>query len=414
MGSSVSFRCILNREYLKADEPAVIYLALDIMPPDESSTSEIMPSAICLLIDRSGSMLGRKLNQARAAAQKLVDQLQPGDSIGMLTFSSKVEPIIDLQQIQYLDIADFKKKIQKIRCGGGTELYRGLDAAYMQFMRSGNTTADVVKRVILLSDGEPTDHTPESHFSKLATEMGNAGISIMALGIGKEYNEDLMGEIAECSRGVWKHISDADDIPGIFTQQLEETRAVVRTSLRMSMNLESFVGIQDIYKQSPENYHIDFTRTPDGEIKLALGDIRSGERQMVVAKLELPARPEGQYLVGRVYLSDNPGEHADIYINYTADENKWSVESNSYPRGAFMQSETQALTRKGLSGDTTALEQARQRSETLARDPNLRRISALQDDITTVRATIARTSKGMSEEETKVAKHDLTQTRRAR
>ena len=115
MGSSVSFRCILNREYLKADEPAVIYLALDIMPPDESSTSEIMPSAICLLIDRSGSMLGRKLNQARAAAQKLVDQLQPGDSIGMLTFSSKVEPIIDLQQIQYLDIADFKKKIQKIR-----------------------------------------------------------------------------------------------------------------------------------------------------------------------------------------------------------------------------------------------------------------------------------------------------------
>jgi Ca-activated chloride channel family protein len=414
MDNSISLMCMLNRDYLQSNKKSIVYLAINVVPPDQHTESEILSSAICLLIDRSGSMWGKKLDQAKTAAQRMVDQLQPGDSIGLITFSSKVEPVLELAPIQSLNVEDLKRKIQKIRCGGGTELYRGLDTAFLQFMRSGATSPDIVKRIILLSDGQPTDHTPDSHFIKLATEMGNAGISVMALGIGKEYNEDLMGDIAENSRGVWKHISNADDIPGIFTQQVEETRAVVRTSVRISVALDSEVEIKDIYKTAPNVYQIDYTRGHEGEINLALGDVRTGEQQMVVAKLTLPAKPDGTFHIGRAYVTDDQRNQVDINIVYTSDEAKWSMENNAFSRGAYMQAETQTLTKKGLSGDTEAMTQAKQQADTLARDPNLRKLSDLQDDVTAVRETISRTEKGMTEEETKLAKQDMTQKRRAR
>ena len=95
MGSSVSLKCTLNRIYVPAGKNAIVYLAMDIMPAEHTSVRESLPSAICLLIDRSGSMWGKKLNQAKAAAKGLINQLQPGDAIGLVTetseeFSSRV------------------------------------------------------------------------------------------------------------------------------------------------------------------------------------------------------------------------------------------------------------------------------------------------------------------------------------
>jgi Ca-activated chloride channel family protein len=414
MGSSVSLKCTLNREFVPADKKSIVYLAMDIWPPDGTMSPLGMSSAICLLIDRSGSMWGKKLNQAKEAAQRLIDQLQPGDSIGLITFSSKVEPVVEMDQIQSLDVSDLKNKIQKIKCGGGTELYRGLDTAFLQFVRSGSTSGEMVRRVILLSDGEPTDHMPDSHFIKLATEMGNAGISVMALGVGKEYNEDLLGDIAENSRGVWKHISDASDIPAIFTQQLEETRTVVRTSLRVSTHMEKDVEIKEIYKASPEVYSIDFKRTGDDDVKIALGDVKAGMRQMIVAKLAVPLKPEGPFTLGKVYVTDEPAVQSDIKVTYTKDENLFGAENDAFPRGAFLQAETQALTKKGLSGDTEALERARQQAETLARDQTLTRSGTFGKDMEGVVKILDKTNKGMTEEETKLAKQDMTQTRRWR
>jgi len=411
MGSSVSLKCTLNREFVPADKKSIIYLAIEIWPPEGTMTPAGLPSAICLLIDRSGSMWGKKLNQAKEAAQRLIDQLQPSDSISLITFSSKVETVVEMDKIQALDVTELKRKIQKIKCGGGTELYRGLDTAFLQFIRLGITSSDLVKRVILLSDGEPTDHTPESHFIKLATEMGNAGISVMALGVGKEYNEDLLGDIAENSRGIWKHISDASDIPAIFTQQLEETRTVVRTSLRASIHLDKDVELKEIYKAAPEVYSITFNRDGNDEVKIALGDVKAGMRQMIVVKLAVPPKPEGLCSLGKIYVTDEPAVQSDITITYTKDEKRYSTENDAFPRGAFLQAETQTLTKKGLSGDTAALERARQQAETLMRDHTLTRSGTFGEDMAEVVKILDKSGKGLTEEEIKLAKQDMTQTR---
>lgn len=409
MGSSVSLKCTLNRVYVPAGKKSIVYLAMDIFPAENTSVHESLPSAICLLIDRSGSMWGKKLNQAKAAAKGLINQLQPGDAIGLVTFSSKIEVIAEMEQLQFFDITDLKKKVDKIRCGGGTELYHGLDNAYLQFIRTGRTEANLVKRVILLSDGQPTDHIPDSHFLKLADEMGRTGISIMALGIGKEYNENLLSDIAELSHGIWKHIADAEDMPAIFTEQLEETRAVVRISPVVNMQLDPEVEIKNMYKAAPEIYPInDQKPSASGEIILKPGDIRSGESQMLVARLSIPARPEGTYKLGRVQIVDEESTAQDVMIVYTADEKLWSMENDAFARGSFLKAETQTMARKGLSGDATALWQAEQQAETMVRDPNLSKIGTMKDDMSRVADLVRKSKQGLTEEETKAAKHDMT------
>jgi hypothetical protein len=178
--------------------------------------------------------------------------------------------------------------------------------------------------------------------------------------------------------------------------------------------MEKDVEIKEIYKASPEVYSIDFKRTGDDDVKIALGDVKAGMRQMIVAKLAVPLKPEGPFTLGKVYVTDEPAVQSDIKVTYTKDENLFGAENDAFPRGAFLQAETQALTKKGLSGDTEALERARQQAETLARDQTLTRSGTFGKDMEGVVKILDKTNKGMTEEETKLAKQDMTQTRRWR
>ena len=267
----------------------------------------------------------------------------------------------------------------------------------------------------MLSDGQPTDHTAESHFLKLADEMGNVGIAIMALGIGKEYNENLLGDIAEHSHGIWKHIADASDIPAIFTQQLEETKAVVRTAPVVVMQLDPGIEIKGVYKAAPDVYPItELSRTENGEVRILPGDTRLGETQILVLRLSLPPRKEGKFSLGKIRIEGEESPDQDIAVSYTNDENLWSIENDAFARGTFLKAETQAMTRKGLSGDSTALWKASQQAETMVRDPGLSKIPEMKDDMSKVVDIINKSKKGLTEEETKVAKHEMTQAKRGK
>ena len=213
MTTMTSLKCTLNREYLPANQKAVIFLAMEVLPPADAVLKLTpLPSAICLLIDRSGSMEGDKLDQAKIAANQVIDKLQPTDYVGVVTFGRKIDKVADLQQVQSMDIATCKRKIQDMQAEGTTELYKGLDTALQQILRAGKDVGNVVKRVILLSDGQPTDNVPDEEYTRLSRRMRELGISVQTVGIGPDYNEDLLGSIAEYSGGIWKHISSASEI----------------------------------------------------------------------------------------------------------------------------------------------------------------------------------------------------------
>lgn len=411
MDSPVSIKCTVNRRYLPVHKRSIVYLAIEVLPPETWNESERLPSAICILIDRSGSMRGKKLEQAKACARFLLNQLQPGDFIGLVTFSSNVEEIVPLVKMQEVDVLEFNRKIDKVKCGGGTELYRALDAVSQQFLRSGLTSSDIVKRIILLSDGQPTDHVPEGQYIRLAKEMGEVGISMIALGLGKEYNEDLMSELAEHSRGVWKHISTADEMPAIFSQQLEDTRVVVKIKPEIVMHLGEGVELKMIYKFMPEAFKIGDLKHEGDRVTIPVSDIKMMQPQIFVAQLSAPPAPEGERSLVKVQMMDEPASQQDVRVSYTADDDLWGVESDAFPRGIFLTAQTQVLTKQGLSGDKLALARARDIVETMLADPALN-IDAVHEATTVISETIRKAEEGLTEEETKVAKQDVTQIRR--
>jgi Ca-activated chloride channel family protein len=410
VNDSVSLKCMVNREFLPVDKRSIVYLAMDIMPPKDLDAGAGLPSAMCLLIDRSGSMKGKKIEQVKEAASQLVDELLPLDYIGIVTFSDGVEVISNFEQIESADTFLIKGKIDRLKAYGNTELYRGLETAYEQIIQTGKAAGNLVKRVILLSDGQPTDKVPEAKYAEMASRMREKGISILALGVGKGYNEDLMATLATQSGGEWKHISSPSDIPDIFSTQLAETKTVIHVLPDVVMHLNQGVELQEVLKAIPDVHPVTDFKQSGSDIVIPLSDIRAGELQTLAVKLNVPPGPVGTFKLATVEIEDLPGTQFDVTVNYSEDERLLAVENNAFPRGVFAQAKTQVLTRIGLSGDATALEQAEHLTETILQDPALSKISSLQDAAEKTGDTIKKGKSGLTDEETKVAKQDMTQT----
>jgi Ca-activated chloride channel family protein len=409
VSGQISLKCTVNREFLPPDKRSIVYLAMDILPPRDMEASGALSSAICLLIDRSGSMKGKKIEQVREAASQLVDGLLPTDYIGMVTFSDGVEVVSNFERVQSVDTFLLKGKIERLKAYGNTELYKGLETAYEQILQTGKTAGNLVKRIILLSDGQPTDKVPETEYVRLAGRMREMGISILTLGVGKDYNEDLLAALATQSGGEWKHISSPSEISDIFSTQLAETRTVLHVLPDVVMHLAQDVELQEVFKAIPDVYTITNLKQNGLDFAIPLSDIKAGEPQTLAAKLSVPPGKEGTFKLATIKVEDLPGTQCAIIITYSKDERLLAIENNAFPRGIFATAKTQVLTRAGISDDT-ALKQAELLTETILKDPNLSEITTIRSAAEKIGDTIDKAKAGLSEEETKEAKEDMTQT----
>jgi Ca-activated chloride channel family protein len=410
--STISLKATLNREHLSVDRSSVVFLAVEILPPQSMPDSRGMPAAICLLIDCSGSMKGKKIEYARDAAAQLVDRLQTDDYLGMVAFSDGVDIISGFEKVSDLDIILLKGKIQRMTASGNTEMYRGLGAAYEQIMQLSKTAGKVVRRVILLSDGKPTDKVPADEYARLAARMRQMGISIFTLGLGKDYNEDLLAGVAESSGGIWHHVASPADIPGLFGEQIDEARTVISALPKVSIHFEADVELEEIVNALPVVYPVTNFKWSAPDLSIPVGDIRAGVLQTLALKLRVPPDNRGSKRLATVRLQGQPGAECEVVVDYTTDDNLLSRENDVFPRGIFAAAQTQILTRIGISGDATALKQAERMRDTIIRDPDLTRIGVVRDAAENVGETILKAKSGMTNEETKIAKDGLTQIRR--
>ncbi len=413
MSGDIGLVCSLNRNYVPPDKEQKLFLKIEITPV--MSVTESLPLNVCLLIDRSGSMAGEKLTNAKEGALRLVNQLDSKDYCGVVTFDSRVKVVVEGQHVT--DKTLFETKIKKIGVGHTTELYKGLEKAFEELKRPLKTSyepgREPVKRIILLSDGQPTDKKPESDYRMRARDIREMGISVTALGIGKDYNEDLLSVIAEDSGGAWYHITSPGEIPDLFSRELAEMRTVVSAQPELAITLSEGYELTDIHKSAPEAYRISNVRKLNTEYRIPIRDIRAGEIQTFVARIAVPANPEGQYKIGSVsVLGGDYRKTEDLTVNYTDDALLWSTEIDPHSRMLFAVTETQIKAKDGLSGDETALRQARSQLGTLIRDPGVVQESDLANRTTIIGEVLERSMKGMNEEEKKEAKSDLTRFRR--
>lgn len=165
--------------------------------------------ALALVIDRSGSMAGDKIELAKEAARATAEVLSPDDSIAVIGFDSVAERIVPLQSAA--NRLAIQRDIGRLAPRGGTAIFPALDAAY----RDLSSARAATRHVILLTDGQ----TNEPGIPQLVSAMRFDGITVSAVGVGTDVNRTLLSEIADLGGGRAYFTTDPSSIPRIFLRE---------------------------------------------------------------------------------------------------------------------------------------------------------------------------------------------------
>jgi Ca-activated chloride channel family protein len=202
------------------DEPQMLYLIMELEAPMEARHSPSPPLNVCIVLDRSTSMKGEKMDVVKSTAIQVLRNLRPQDILSVVTFSDRAEVIIPAAYHQ--DRARLEARIQMIQPSGATEIYQGLEAGVNEVMRSIDSKR--INHIILLTDGHT--YGDEQQCLALASQIAERGIGISAMGIGQEWNDVFLDILATRTGGSSAFIAESKDIKRLL---LEKFNALAQT-----------------------------------------------------------------------------------------------------------------------------------------------------------------------------------------
>lgn len=241
------------------------------------SDRERTPVNVALVLDKSGSMQGRKLERAREAAIKAIQRLQPNDIVSVITYDSTVNvlvPATKLTDREYVIAA-----INRIQAAGGTALFAGVSKGAAEIRKFADDKH--VNRVVLLSDGMANvgPKTP-AELGDFGASLKKENISVTTLGLGLSFNEDLMIQLASNSGGNHEFIEDAGDLAGIFNREFDSVTSVVAQQVELRISVpEGIRPVRVLGNDAEINGQKIFTK---------LSAIYSEQNKHVVVELEVP------------------------------------------------------------------------------------------------------------------------------
>ena len=191
------------------------------MPVDfQIKNAKVIPvGALSLVIDRSGSMAGEKLDMSLAAAREAIKMMGPRDYINVTAFDDMAYNIVPLERVGTGRNA--LARTSRIAIGGGTNLFPGMEMGYEQLKKADAA----VKHMIVLTDGM----TPEAEFAALIRKMRSDKITVSAVAVGTDADRALLGRIATLGKGKFYAAPNPRAIPRIF---MVETRRIATPVIR--------------------------------------------------------------------------------------------------------------------------------------------------------------------------------------
>ena len=190
--------------YFRTPVEEALPVSCDFQKEEESPSLGLV-----LVIDRSGSMSGEKLELAKAAAKASADLLGPKDYISVIAFDTVSYPVVPIQSAG--SSVGIAAQIASITEGGGTDMAPAMEEALRQL--SGCDAK--IKHVILLTDGI----SQPGPFNELTNEMARSKITVSTVGIGSDADPQLLSQIAQWGNGRFYETNDPSKIPQIFTKE---------------------------------------------------------------------------------------------------------------------------------------------------------------------------------------------------
>ncbi len=293
--------------------------------PTEMMAQVRMPLNFVLVLDHSGSMKGAKLKNVKEAVKMVIDRLEPTDYVSVVIFDDTSQVIIPYMPAN--DKPGMKAAIDQIRDAGGTTMSLGMIQGLNELRRWHIPNA--VNRMILLTDG--VTYGDSDRCRQLARDAASAGIAIYPLGIGADWDEDLLDTVGQLSGGMpAEFIRNATDALSIFEQQLQSAVDVAIRNATLILRLPVGVSAKKAVKVLPIISDLGQSVLSDRQVVIPLGDLEKDKPQSVLVELMIDPRPAGLFRITQTELSyDVPianleGEKIrdDVKVTFTTDANQ--------------------------------------------------------------------------------------------
>jgi Ca-activated chloride channel family protein len=270
-----------KRAIVPLTEPQVIYLLVEILPDPRAREQQQKHESLLnltLVLDHSNSMNGTRLDKVKVAAHQIIDQLSEQDTLSVVTFNDREEVIIPATYVA--NKAALKAKISMIAASGGTEIFKGLHAGVEQNRR--RLAPKLVNHVILLTDGNTFGD--QAQCLELARTAAEQGIGISAMGLGQEWNDEFLDELASITGGNSQYINSASAVVRFLNDHVRNLSNAFAERVRLSVAPDPDVQLESAFKLAP---HPQPLATTDGYIQL--GSLQANRLISVLFQFQMPA-----------------------------------------------------------------------------------------------------------------------------
>lgn len=270
----------------------ILYIMFDISAGQGARQVGRMPLNICLVLDRSTSMQGSRLEQTKASAQRMIDSLTADDTLSIVTFSDKAEVVWPSQSLA--DPIKVKARVSAIQAAGGTEILQGLTAGLVEIDK--NRQQYSINHLILLTDGQTYGDEDKCLLAALDAKKKRIGIS--AMGIGEDWNDTLLDAIATRSGGVSQYIASTGEIQHFLRERLQGLGALYGDNLRLTLHSTGGLRVKNAFKLSPYIQRVEI----DGN-SLTLGTVQSDATISGILELIVGPHAVGRHRVAQAELT---------------------------------------------------------------------------------------------------------------
>ncbi len=262
--------------YALADGETHLYIQLKLTGSEIQASSSRTDLNLGVVLDRSGSMHGSKLKKAKEAVEFIVNNLSKEDVFALTIYDHKVDTIIPSAKLT--NRTSIINQLRSIRSRGRTNLHGGVMEGSKQ-VESGKHF-EYRNVLLLLSDGLANEGiTDRNRIRESVTDIYDGGIGISTFGVGDDFDEDLMVNIADTAGGSFYFIKTADDIPKFIEQEFKGLLATAAYNIEVEWKPTKGIQIQRALGVPYENH---------SSFEAKMGDLRSGNELLVILDVLIP------------------------------------------------------------------------------------------------------------------------------
>lgn len=260
------------------DEPQLIYVMLDFINPQGSQSAKLIPIHLCFVIDASTSMKGGRMEMVKASALRLVKKLNQGDTVSIISFNDRADVILAATPVS--EFPHIEQKIELLRPAGGTEIFSGLEAGIGQLQAFRPYQGPLVQHLVLFTDGHT--YGDEAKCLEIVHKAKEGGINISIVGIGGEWNDEFLDQLAGIAGGNTFFVTSPKDIDSQLHRKILMLSSLHAQNITFEMSQNAEVEMRYAFRITPDTNPLPLSPS------INLGNLYSGRNLSVLFEFLVP------------------------------------------------------------------------------------------------------------------------------